>query len=241
MPDPRPPDPVPLRMERVTAGYGGTVVLRDVSLHIGRGEIVALLGRNGVGKSTLLKTAMGYLRPRSGSVAFAGARTDGLPTHRLARRGIAYVPQERALFADLSVAENLRLGLPRDRVFEERAAEVGDMFPVLGGRLPQKAGTLSGGEQKMLLLARALIARPAVALVDEITEGLQPSVVERLVGVLGGARRATGTAMLLVEQNLRFALEVADRYVVMDNGELVAHGACGDPGAAAAVERHLTV
>jgi branched-chain amino acid transport system ATP-binding protein len=228
-------------MERVTAGYGGTVVLRDVSLHVGEGEIVALLGRNGVGKSTLLKTAMGYLRPRSGSIAFAGAPAVGTPTHRLARRGIAYVPQERALFADLSVAENLRLGLPRDRVFAERAAEVGDIFPVLGRRMPQKAGTLSGGEQKMLLLARALIARPAVALVDEITEGLQPSVVERLVGVLGDARRARGTAMLLVEQNLRFALEVADRYVVMDNGELVAHGGCGDPGAAVAVERHLTV
>ncbi len=241
MSDPRPPGPVPLRLERVTAGYGGTVVLREVSLEVGSGEIVALLGRNGVGKSTLLKTAMGFLRPRSGSVAFAGARTNGEPPHRLARRGVAYVAQERALFADLSVAENLRLGLPHDRVFTERAAEVGEMFPVLGQRMSQKAGTLSGGEQKMLLLARALLGRPAVALVDEITEGLQPSVVDRLVGVLGAARLARGAAILLVEQNLRFALGVADRYAVMDNGEVVAQGHCGDPGAASAIERHLTV
>ena len=240
-PMPDAPSPELLSLNGVTAGYGATMVLRDVSLSVGPGEVVALLGRNGVGKTTLLRTAAGFVQPRSGGVLLDGTSLAGMAPYRVARREVCYVAQEQALFADLTVGENLRLGVPNDRVFRGRLPLVEPHFPVLLRRLGQKAGTLSGGEQKMLLISRAIMARPRLMLVDEISEGLQPSVVDRLAGVLAAERRMHGTAMLLVEQNVVFALTVADRFAVLTSGEVVERGGTGDAGAAARIERHMTV
>lgn len=230
-----------LSLADVTAGYGATMVLRDVSLSVGAGEVVALLGRNGVGKTTLLRTAAGFVQPRSGGVQFDGQTLAGIAPHRIARRALCYVAQEQALFADLTVGENLRLGVPQDRLFRERLPSIEPHFPVLLQRLGQKAGMLSGGEQKMLLISRAILARPRLMLVDEISEGLQPSVVDRLADVLAAERRTHGTAMLLVEQNVAFALSVADRFAVLTSGEVVERGGTRDADAAARIERHMTV
>jgi branched-chain amino acid transport system ATP-binding protein len=230
-----------LEIKDLTSGYGGAIVVRGVSLSVAPGEIVALLGKNGMGKSTLLKTAMGFLPAREGRVVLQGQDVTGRPPHRIAREAIAYTPQEQAIFQDLTVAENLQLGQPQSAWFTEELARIGEVFPFLRERVRQRAGTLSGGEQKMLLIARALMARPKLMLVDEITEGLQPSIIERLAQALGGERERTGVAMLLVEQNVRFALAVADRWAVLKLGEIDDEGVSDDPHAAARIADHLAV
>jgi branched-chain amino acid transport system ATP-binding protein len=164
-----------------------------------------------------------------------------LPPNRIARRDVAYIPQEQALFQDLSVEENLKLALERDRDFKPSFARIDDLFPFLKERLRQKAGTLSGGEQKMLLVARALIRRPKLILIDEITEGMQPSVIERLTGILQRERDSAGTSLLLVEQHVRFAFAVANRYAVLELGEIPAAGSTTDPAAQATVARYLSL
>ncbi|MEJ8848307.1 ABC transporter ATP-binding protein [Variovorax rhizosphaerae] len=230
-----------LQLNAVTSGYKSSVVLRDVSLSIRTGEAVALLGKNGMGKSTLLKTVMGYLPKKAGAIHLAGGDITRLPPHRVARMGIAYAAQEHALFADLSIRDNLRLGLAKESVFDERFAEIEPVFPVFKTRLRQYAGTLSGGEQKMLLLARALMMRPSVILLDEITEGLQPSVIDRLAAALLWEREKHGTTMLIVEQNVPFALKVVDRFVILKQGEIVDEGNARDDDAAEQVFKHLRV
>jgi len=230
-----------LSVEGVTSGYGASVVLRGLSFGIAAGEAVALLGKNGMGKSTLLKTVMGYLPKKGGQVRLNGQDITRQPPHRIARQGIAYAAQERALFADLSIRENLRLGLEKESLFDERFADIEPLFPVFASRLRQDAGTLSGGEQKMLLLARALMMRPSMILLDEITEGLQPSVIDRLARALLDERARRGTTLLVVEQNVPFALQVADRYVVLKQGELVDEGPARAGDAAARVFEHLRV
>ena len=230
-----------LEVERLTSGYGEAIVVRDVSLALATGEIVALLGKNGMGKSTLLKTAMGFLPARAGRIVLRGRDVTGWPPNRFAREGIAYTPQEQAIFQDLTVAENLQLGLPKPAWFDEEMARIGEVFPFLRERSRQRAGTLSGGEQKMLLIARAMMARPRLMLVDEISEGLQPSIVGRLARVLAAERDRTGVAMLLVEQNVRFALNVADRWAVLKLGEIDDAGMGGDPRAGARIVDHLSV
>ncbi|CAB3772971.1 branched-chain amino acid ABC transporter ATP-binding protein [Paraburkholderia solisilvae] len=223
------------------SGYGEAMVLKGIDLTIAPGEVVAILGKNGMGKSTLLKTLMGFIRPKNGEIALFGERIAGLPPNRIARRDVAYIPQEQALFQDLSVEENLKLALARDRDFKPLFTRIEDLFPFLKDRLRQKAGTLSGGEQKMLLVARALIRQPKLILIDEITEGMQPSVIERLVGILTRERDRAGTAMLLVEQHVHFAFAVANRYAVLDLGEMPAAGATSDPAAQATVARYLSL
>lgn len=230
-----------LEVERLTSGYGEAVVVRDVSLALATGEIVALLGKNGMGKSTLLKTAMGFIPARAGRIVLRGRDVTGWPPNRFAREGIAYTPQEQAIFQDLTVAENLRLGLPKLAWFDEEMTRIGEVFPFLRERSRQRAGTLSGGEQKMLLIARAMMARPGLMLVDEISEGLQPSIIGRLARVLAAERDRTGVAMLLVEQNVRFALNVADRWAVLKLGEIDDAGMSGDPRAGARIVDHLSV
>jgi ABC-type branched-subunit amino acid transport system ATPase component len=230
-----------LEIDGLTSGYGEAIVVRGVSLTVAPGEIVALLGKNGMGKSTLLKTAMGFLPARKGRVALDGQDVSGWPPHRIARQAIAYTPQEQAIFQDLTVAENLRLGQPSATWFDEELARIGEIFPFLRERVRQRAGTLSGGEQKMLLIARALMARPKLMFVDEITEGLQPSIIQRLAQALGAERKRTGVSMLLVEQNVRFALSVADRWAVLKLGEIDDAGTSGDPHAAARIADHLSV
>ncbi|WP_186019026.1 ABC transporter ATP-binding protein [Burkholderia gladioli] len=230
-----------LQVERVTSGYRASIVLRELSLSIAEGETLALLGKNGMGKTTLLKTIMGYLPSQGGAIRLNGSEITRLPPHRIARAGVAYAPQEHALFQDLSIRDNLHLGLPDPSVFGARFEEVVEVFPVFRTRLKQHAGTLSGGEQKMLLVARALMMRASLILLDEITEGLQPSVIERLAEALRWERQRHGTTLLLIEQNVPFALGLADRYAVLKQGEIVEQGAARDPGAAAAIFEHLRV
>ena len=230
-----------LDIDAVSAGYGEAVVLREIALTVAPGEILAVLGKNGTGKSTLLKSIMGYLPKLAGRIAIGGADVTREAPHRIARRGVAYVAQEKSLFQDLSVEENIRLALASDRDWPKARAAVERSFPFLLERIRQRAGTLSGGEQKMLLMARSLAADPKLLLVDEITEGLQPSVIERLGGVLRAERGRSATGILLVEQHIPFALAVADRFVVMDRGEIVDAGAAGAPGAAAEIARHLSL
>jgi ABC-type branched-subunit amino acid transport system ATPase component len=230
-----------LEISNLNSGYGEAVVLRDVSLMIQPGEIFALLGKNGMGKSTLLKTVLGFLRAKSGGIRLFGENVTALPTYLIARQSIAYTPQEQTLFQDLTVEENLRLGLRNDKALGEGISRVSDYFPIVRQRLKQKAGTLSGGEQKMLIVSRALLGRPRLVMMDEISEGLQPSMVERLTDVLLAERKRTGMAIFAVEQNVPFAFSVADRYAVLKIGEITDEGTAGSLGAAARVEEQLHV
>jgi branched-chain amino acid transport system ATP-binding protein len=230
-----------LDLSGVRSGYGEAVVVRDVELSIQPGEIFVLLGKNGMGKSTLLKTVMGFLPIQSGRVKLFGQDITAQAPHRIARAALAYTPQEQALFQDLTVEDNLRLALRDDGLFLPGLERVGGYFPFIPQRLKQRAGTLSGGEQKMLLVARALMSKPRLMLVDEITEGLQPSVIEKLATVFKAEREQSNTAILLIEQHVNFALAVADRYAVLKLGEIVDRGAVADSGAARSIADHLSV
>ncbi|HEY3597245.1 MAG TPA: ABC transporter ATP-binding protein [Paraburkholderia sp.] len=233
--------PTVVKVDALQSGYGEAMVLKGLDLTLARGDVVAILGKNGMGKSTLLKTLMGFIRPHRGEIALFGESTAGMPPNRIARRDVAYIPQEKALFQDLSVEENLKLALARERDFKPLFERIENLFPFLKDRLRQKAGTLSGGEQKMLLVARALIRQPKLILIDEITEGMQPSVIERLVGILRRECESAGTTMLLVEQHVHFAFAVANRYAVLELGEIPAAGATADPSAHATVARFLSL
>lgn len=230
-----------LDLNGVSSGYGKAVVLRDVSLTVGVGEIVALLGKNGMGKSTLLKTVMGYLPTQAGRIAYLGEDVTEEPPHRMARRGISYGPQDQSIFQDLTVRENLALGFHDVSGFDTEFARICELFPFMANRLQQRAGTLSGGEQKMLILARGLIAKPKLILLDEITEGLQPSVIELLGTALLEERSRSGTAVLLVEQHIQFALRVADRWTVLKLGEIDDEGESALDNAASRIAGHLAV
>ena len=230
-----------LELAGVSSGYGEALVLRSLDLAVQSGETFALLGKNGVGKSTLLKTIMGYLPPRSGRIFVAGAETTGLAPHRIARRSVAYTPQEKALFQDLTLADNLRLVMSNPKDVQAGLDRIAAWFPVLRNRLHQRAGTLSGGEQKMLLMARAILPEAKLMLIDEISEGLQPTMVAALVDVLKAEHRRRPVAMLLVEQNVPFAFSLADRFAVLKRGEIVAQGSVSDQNARAVVEEHLRV
>lgn len=230
-----------LHLSAITSGYKASVVLRNLSLSIQPGEAVALLGKNGMGKSTLLKSVMGYLPKKTGTVHLAREDITKSAPHHVARLGVAYAAQEQALFSELSIRDNLRLGLADESTFDERFAEIEPVFPVFKSRLKQYAGTLSGGEQKMLLLARALMMRPSLILLDEITEGLQPSVIDRLADALVWERRKRGTTMLIVEQNVPFALKIVDRFVILKQGEIVDEGQARADEAARQVFDHLRV
>lgn len=220
-----------LALDGLSCGYGQSTVIRDLSLAIAPGEALALLGKNGMGKTTLLKGIMGFLPRLGGSVAFDGRVLQAGEPHRLAAQGIAYGLQEKAVFQDLSVEDNLRVAVPERRRFRLGMERVVSHFPFIAQRLRQKAGTLSGGEQKMLILGRALMTAPRLLLIDEITEGLQPSVIERISAVLQAERRSTSLAMLIVEQNVAFALKTADRFALLERGELGAAGRTDEPDA----------
>lgn len=230
-----------LRLDSVTSGYKASVVLRNLSLNICSGEAVALLGKNGMGKSTLLKTIMGYLPKTAGTIHIDGEDVTRQPPYKIAGSGIAYAAQEQALFADLSIRDNLRLGLEKESTFDERFALITPIFPVFKERLKQYAGTLSGGEQKMLLVARAFMMRPSIILLDEITEGLQPSVIDRLAEALLWERKKHGTTMLIIEQNVPFAMKVADRYLILKQGEIVDKGDTKTADVVAGIYSHLRV
>ncbi|MFN5688221.1 ABC transporter ATP-binding protein [Bradyrhizobium sp.] len=229
-----------LEVNALASGYGSSGVISNVGLTLAKAETLAIVGKNGMGKTSLLKAIMGFLPAWRGSVTLAGKDVTRVAPHLKRKMGLVYVPQEHALFQDLSVRDNLRLGLLSDKDIEALFEQVGSWFPVLTKRLNQRAGTLSGGEQKMLIVARALMAKPDVLLLDEVTEGLQPSVVDRLSEVLVRVRREIGTSMIVVEQHLPFALSISDRYLVFKRGEIV-DAAVGDAGAAARIDAHMRI
>lgn len=228
-----------LEVLALRCGYGLATVVRDLTLSIEAGEALALLGKNGMGKSTLLKGIMGFLPHQGGSVVLVGKALTVAQPHLMAALGVAYAPQEKAVFQDLSVEQNLRIAVPDQRRYRDGLERIAGYFPFIAQRLRQKAGTLSGGEQKMLILGRALMAQPRLLLLDEITEGLQPSVIERIAGVLQAERKASSIAMLIVEQNVEFALRSADRYAVLERGEIGAQGLTDAPDARARILHEL--
>ena len=212
-----------LDLQHVHTYYGKSHVLHGVSLEVSAGEVVGLLGRNGVGKSTTLKTVMGLVRPAAGHVRFEGRDLTGLAPHHVARRGIAWVPEDRRIFRLLTVMENLRTGLDRQGMTEPRKQELLEKvyasFPVLRERRHQAGGTLSGGEQQMLAIARAMTLTPKISLLDEPTEGLMPRMVAQIREIIDVLRR-DGVAILLVEQNVPLTLEVCARVYIMEKGQV---------------------
>jgi branched-chain amino acid transport system ATP-binding protein len=217
------------------AGYDGLVALAGVSLTVTAGEIVALVGANGAGKSTLLRCISGLHRPRSGAITWGGVDLAALAPHLVVERGVAQVPEGRHLFADMTVEENLELGAYRPRAraaFRERLDRIWDLFPRLAERRRQRAGSLSGGEQQMLAIGRALASDPALLMLDEPSLGLAPRVIDAIAKALGTLHEA-GLALLLVEQNVQAALALAGRAYVLERGRIVREGPgralLGDP------------
>lgn len=208
-----------LEVAAIDADYGGVPILRGVSFAAAPGEVVCVMGRNGAGKSTLLKAILGLARVTAGKVTLGGTELTGLPPHRVPGQGIGYVPQGRRLFAELTVAENLEIGLMTRRKGAVTREKVLGLFPRLRERLGQVSGTLSGGEQQMLAIARALCLEPSALLLDEPTEGLQPSMIA-LIRETVLSLKAEGVAIVLVEQRIEAVLSVADRVVFLVNGEV---------------------
>lgn len=215
-----------LEVRSLSVSYGSVRALRGLSLEVAEGEIVALLGANGAGKSTTLRAIAGVVSPDAGDIRFEGRSLVGMPPEQIVRRGICLAPEGRRIFATLTVEENVRLGAAgrtdRARVAEEAEALLG-RFPILGLRRSAPGGTLSGGEQQQLALARLLMARPRLLLLDEPTLGLAPRLVEQVLELVAGLR-AEGHTVLMVEQNVAHALDVADRAYVLSSGELVLQG-----------------
>ncbi len=233
-----------LLVSNIHAAYGSAPVLTGVDLALQEGEVLGLLGRNGVGKSTLMRVLIGLLRPTRGSVALDGTGLTGLSPHRIARHGVGFVPQGRGIFAKLTVRENLLVGT-RARAGREQAAkvpeEIFEYFPILRERLEQPGGTLSGGQQQMLAIARALCGRPRVLLLDEPSEGIQPNIVQEIGRLIRQIVENTATAVLLVEQNLDLTLQLARRVLVMEKGRIVHEGGPEDLRDETMLRRYLAI
>ncbi len=232
-----------LEIDALESGYGGSRVLRGIALSVAEGESVALLGRNGMGKTTLLRSIMGLLPATRGEVRFAGQRIDGRRPEQVAKAGIAFVPQGREIFAELTVEENLLLGaMGRGGLGAAVPEEIYGRFPILKERRAQRGGTLSGGQQQQLAIGRALAGRPRLLLLDEPSEGLQPSIVIEVAEALKREAAEQGLTLITVEQNVDLALRVADRCLFIENGGLVAEAASAalrrDP---ALIHKHLAI
>lgn len=214
-----------LRVKDLSAGYGGSSVLQDVAFELAPGEMVALVGRNGVGKTTFVRTLVGILHPQSGEIHYDEREVSRWPIHRRARAGLRFVAEDRGLFPNLTVRENLDVAAMYSRDGDGSAGveQALERFPKLAERSRQEAGSLSGGEQRMLALARALVSSPRVLIVDEFSEGLQPSITQELAAALVQANN-DGLAIVLVEQNVRLALRLAARAYIMEKGRMVHEG-----------------
>ena len=210
-----------LTVNALNTYYGQAHILADVSLHVNAGEVVVLLGRNGAGKSTTMKSIMGLVRPRSGSVVFRGEPIHQLPSYRIARLGLGYVPEDRRIFTDLTVLENLEVGRrpARDGAPTWDFERLGQLFPNLREMPDRLGGRMSGGEQQMLTIARTLVGNPSCILLDEPSEGVAPVIVDQMAEAIRGLKKA-GVAILLSEQNLHFAAEVADRAYIIEKGRI---------------------
>lgn len=227
-----------LRVEKLNVYYGESHIIRNVDLRLGQGEILVLLGRNGMGKTTLLKSIIGLLPGKSGQIIFQGEKINGERPYLISRKGIAYVPQGREIFPELTVEENLKVGSMNNKgVIPEVIFEY---FPILKERLKQKGGTLSGGQQQMLALGRALAGNPALLLLDEPTEGIQPSIVEDIAQIIQSINKDMNLSILLVEQNIDFAFQLAHRCCIMDKGTIVSEGTVDDMQDGI-ISRHLSV
>jgi branched-chain amino acid transport system ATP-binding protein len=220
-----------LDVQDISVFYGPVKALRGVSLEVFEGEMVALLGANGAGKTTTLRTISGMLAPERGTILLAGRRIHGLPSYDVVRTGVAHVPEGRELFSGMTIEENLQLGFASQpqsaKENARRRDQVMEFFPILRERAKQAAGTMSGGEQQMLVVARALMSAPRLLLVDELSLGLAPKVVSQLFEILRAVNEA-GTAVVLVEQFVHMALENSHRAYVLRKGEVVAHGKSAD-------------
>ncbi|MFP7754761.1 urea ABC transporter ATP-binding subunit UrtE [Thermodesulfobacteriota bacterium B35] len=214
-----------LRIERLNQYYDESHILRDVDLEVARGRCTCLMGRNGVGKTTLLGCIMGLLRPAAGSMIYNDTDITGLAAERRAGLGIGYVPQGRQIFSGLTVRENLEIGLSTGRSKKRRIPEiVFELFPVLADMLNRRGGDLSGGQQQQLAIGRALVLEPGLLILDEPTEGIQPNIVQEIGAIITRLITEMGMTVLLVEQKLRFVRAVADRFAIMDRGAIRVHG-----------------
>ncbi|ODA39920.1 urea ABC transporter ATP-binding subunit UrtE [Desulfosporosinus sp. BG] len=213
-----------LDVRNLEAFYGESIVLNDINLHVPNGQIVCLLGRNGVGKTTFLKSVMGLVKTPKGSIKFNGGEIMKKPTYYRARQGISYVPQGRDIFPQLSVHENLLLGLEASGGNGNIDEEIYELFPVLKAMLKRKGGDLSGGQQQQLAIARALVSKPKLLILDEPTEGIQPSVIQEIGRVIKKLNSEANLTILIVEQYLEFVVEVSDYYYVMEKGSIVTEG-----------------
>lgn len=228
-----------LAAEGLDVYYGPSQVLRGVSVRVAEGERICVLGRNGVGKTTLLRSIMGLTPAVAGSVSWLGDDVTREPPYAIARRGVAYVPQEKGLFPDLTVEQNLFLAVRDKRIFEERLPEIRRFFPNLDEYLRRKAGTLSGGQQQYVAIARALMAGPRLLLLDEPSAGIQPSFVRDLGDVVDVVAAEMNCSVLLVEQNRNLAFRIAQRMYILDRGAVVAEGVPAELEAAGEVRRYL--
>jgi branched-chain amino acid transport system ATP-binding protein len=216
-----------LEISHVDVYYGDLQALWDLSLTIGDGEIVTLVGSNGAGKSTILKTISGLLKPKTGSISFEGIRLDKLPAHRIAELGISMVPEGRRLFPQMSVLENLEMGASIRAARKVRHNTIGwiyELFPVLRQRAKQEASTLSGGEQQMLAIGRALMSQPRLLMIDEMSLGLSPLLVQEISRVIKDINKSREITIFLVEQDVNIALSMADRGYIVENGRIQSQG-----------------
>jgi branched-chain amino acid transport system ATP-binding protein len=228
-----------LTLDSVTAGYGDTTVLWSVDFAVGDGDVVALLGPNGAGKTTLLRTATGFVKPRSGRIAFDGQDVTGNAPHRYSRRGVCHLPEGRGIFPSLTVMENLTVQA-REVDLKQSLADVTELFPILAQRLGQTAGSLSGGEQQMLALSRAYLTKPKVVLVDEPSLGLAPRIVDRIYEVLARFV-ARGVSLVIVEQYVQRALALANTVYILSRGEVIHVGKADELDPHEIYQRYLGV
>ena len=227
-----------LNLENLNAGYGPSQVIFNLSMNVKGKEIVSIIGRNGVGKTSTLKAIMGLVNIISGSIQFGFKEISGLPTYKRGRLGIAYVPDDRGIFGNVTTGENLRIPLIGHKMEESNHLDlVFSLFPILKERWHQKAGTLSGGEQQMLTIARGLVVRPKLLILDEISEGLAPEVIMNCCSVF--QKLKSETTILLAEQDVRVALEISDRVYIMLNGSVAFHGTVSQVHEEKAIEKYI--